>query len=241
MEALRLEKAFPVLNHLLGPDLSDAEELWENQSELLAKHTLLLPQGQAFLNSRMHDSHVVSAKCQGANLILTLNDFSTSSFCSAALKLQGKPHFEKQFDPKRNAFPVSFKFEGLSLCDLCRISKNGKLLPVSLRHHLLDLDEFLYDEIRLISDEQIDIGILFWSKRRIKEDYYLVLRIVSKRLIISHDLAESFAGFLGKSLAPLFELYMRDRLESGRVFSWSCARDFLKAHTEKPDMMNKSE
>ena len=169
---------------------------------------MFIPKVGRYFGSRLHDSWVMSISYTGDSLTLCLNEFYSHVFCDALVELTNIkiPH-------ERRQCPVSFTFENVRSCSLCRINKNDKVMPINKKKYLPKLTEYLWDEIHEISSQRIKMGIGFWADLPGRQRNNLILEIDAERLVIKEEQRDAVLTMFGEEYISLFDSYWQE-LES---------------------------
>ncbi len=139
-------------------DIRESERIAEEYKDFIGKSKQHLKLVERYFNSRLHDSWVIGIEVEKLNIRIMLNDFMAHCFSDAledTLKL-GTKHRDRKF-------PVELIIEGVKYWNLFGLNRNGKMLPLSKDRYLKTLHEFLYDELKIISEEEVFGGLLFSS------------------------------------------------------------------------------
>ncbi len=221
---------FPLLDSLICTpgnnweyDEVQVKQLSDDYKELIENRKNILPQGHAYLNSRLHDSWVESAEQNENGITILLKDFQSHCFSDAICDehKENVPH-------KKRVFPIGLHFSEIQSYSISRINKNNKIIPLSRKRYLSKFSEFLFDEALLIEPGNIDIGILFLSDcHAFSNKSTLLLHIRSKNLNFTNNQREAFQKMFPEKYHYLFDAFWKKRIE-GKPFDYSESIKFIK-------------
>jgi len=199
---------------------------WKRRDELLEESKSFLHRGHANLNSRLHDSWVQGASFEQGILTLALNDFSTH--CLADILVDS---FNLSIPHEGLVFPIELNFFGprVQAPFLYRINKNGNLIPINFTKFGLLLDSFLYDEIVDLTEGELEIGILFDLKLRLRHSPYIptcLMWLKAERMEIVEHQREAFTNLFSEKFLDVFDRFWEQR-SVGKVFDCSNVGQFI--------------
>ena len=195
---------------------------WKNTDKRLGELSGILPLGRTYLNSAMHDSWVISYSKTSTAISISLNDFQSHCFCHAFAARIGVSNGYGASD-----CTVAFCFSGVHRLAVCHVNRNGKLLPLHTDRFLPLLETWLADDPSLLSPNRIRLGILFWTKRKVKKSNELFLELEAEQLDFREHQREVFLRLFGEEHLKWFDLYMETRQKMEWYFDYSGSIEFL--------------
>ena len=220
-----LAKKYPLIHKFNNYAWDDDEDCssWERVDKLLLEHSEFLPEGRVYLNSTMHDSWVISYEKTRNDFVITLNDFQSHCFCEAFADLKGTPICHEDV-----VVPVEMVFTQIRRLAVSHVNRNGKLLPINTDRFLPFFKELLIDHVCMLTPDSIQLGMLFWIERKVKNTRTLILEIEAKHLNFHEHQRASFIQLLGEEYVKWFDLHMEARRKKEWGFDYSSSIQFLK-------------
>jgi|SRR5690554_750990 len=198
----------------LADDFIDLEEPIFDQDEysiFLDKNSDRLGLFKKYLICKLHDSWIMDVKQEFDKLTISLNDFSTFVFADTLIN-----KFNLLIDADNISFPLILELEGNLKVEYNTVEDDGNLLQVNPTK----IDEYLYEQVKQIDSEKIEIVFHFW-KSNIKEDRpgeRIIVIVSAQKLTITENQDNAWKKIFGNKFDELYE-YFKQQFDSNRYVS----------------------
>ena len=202
------KEKYPLLT--LDDSMMDVEEsyarrveLWERQKTLRVLASNYVPNIDMFLGCNFHDSIVHSIRMEGDSLYICVEDYISQGCFKAVNGLLNLGIPEKTIQ-----CPVVIKLDELRNLKLYKYSDDESIdyLPVT-PEVLLQINEYIYDEIADITPDNLSIGFELFTK----ENYSIFLDIDAQKISFAEDLRLTFIGIFGEKNLDLYDAFWHER------------------------------
>ncbi len=200
------------------------EELRESHLAFVASKNEIVNNISNYFGGFLHDSWVTKICHENNGLSIFLNDFSAHCFTDAICE-----KFKVNIPHKKRILPVELKFSQIKHISISWINNNSKILSLKKERFISKISEYLFDEIKILEKDRIELGMLFWSGLNGNKSTVL-LQIECKNLEILESQRQAFEKLFQGEYLYLFDKYWEQR-EKGSVFCYSTSLQLLEEKT----------
>ena len=125
----------------------------DEYSKFLSQNSDRLGTFKKYLICKLHDSWVIDFEIASDKLTISLNDFCTHVFSDAIIEKN-----KIEIDHDKLVFPVVLELKGSMTAEFNKVDEDGLLHKIDK----LPLDEYLYEQVTRVDDNQIEIVFQFW-------------------------------------------------------------------------------
>ena len=198
----------------LADDFLDLEEPIFDQdkySVFLDKNADRLGLFKKYLICKLHDSWVIDVKQELDKLTISLSDFSTYVFADTLIDKYNLP-----INSDYISFPLILEFEGNLKVEYNTVEDKGNLIQINPTK----IDEYLYEQVKQIDNEKIEIVFHFW-KSNVKKDRpgeRIVIIASAQKLIVTEQQDSAWNEIFGNKYDEYYE-YFKKQFDSERYVS----------------------
>jgi hypothetical protein len=187
----------------------------DEYSNILNQNSAKLGVFMKYLICKLHDSLVIELTQNLDNLKIKLNDFATHVFADAIVE-------KKKINiPHDNlVFPLTIELKG-NLAFTCNtVDDRGFLREIGI----IDVDEYLYEQVIKIENDNIEIAFQFWKSalEGEKSGKDIVLIVSARELIITEKQAQAWNEIFGNEYDEYYEHF------KGQFYNVSGHTEWLK-------------
>jgi hypothetical protein len=164
-----------------------------------------------YLICKLHDSRVIDVIEDIDKFRITLNDFSTYVFAETIIE-----RYKLPIDSDHILFPLTIEFEGNLIVEYDKVDDDGILIQINL----IELDEYLYEQVTHIDKEKIEIVFHFW-KSNLKDNKpgeRIIVIASAKDLCLTENQDQAWAEVFGDRFDDLYR-YFKEQFDSDRYVS----------------------
>ena len=198
----------------LADDFVDLDEPIFNSdtySAFLEKNAKRLGTFKKYLISKLHDSWVIDVIENIDKFSLILNDYSTYVFADKIIERYNLP-----IDSDNIAFPLTIELTGKIKVEFNKVDEDGNLIQINQTQ----LNEYLYEQVTHIDNEQIEIVFHFW-KSNLKDDKpgeRIIVIVSANNLTLTENQDQSWIEIFGDKFDGLYR-YFKEQFDSDRYVS----------------------
>ncbi len=227
------KKKYPVLDSQIyfkgnkhGKNYTDdqREKLSESYLAFVASKNEIVNNISNYFGGVLHDSWVTKVCHENNSLSISLNDFSAHCFSDAICE-----NFKVNIPHKKRILPVEIKFSRINNISISWVNNNSKILNLKKERFIPKLSEYLFDEIKILERNRIELGMLFWSGLSGNKSTVL-LQVECKKLEIIESQRQAFKVLFQGEYLNLFDKYWKQR-ERGNVFCYSTSLQLINEKT----------
>lgn len=206
-------------NWNIEEDVKESERLWDTYQKFIQSKSVIIPKINIYLGSKLHDSWVLNVSNTDKKIDITLNDFSAHCFTDALCN-----SFKLNVPHKRRKLVINISLENIFEWNLSHLNRIGKILPVSRSRYLPTIHEYLYDELKIVDENNISGAILFTSD---SFKNTLLLEFSTKCIKIDEKQEQSFRDLFKEEMMDYWKYY-REKKYQGEYFDYSSSIEKLK-------------
>lgn len=220
----------------LADDFVDLDEPIFNSdtySAFLENNATRLGTFKKYLIGKLHDSWVIDVNENIEKFSLTLNDYSTHVFADKIIERYNLP-----IDSDNIAFPLTIELTGNLKVEFNKVDEDGNLIQIKQAQ----LDEYVYEQVTHIDNEQIEIVFHFW-KSNLKDDKpgeRIIVTVSANILTLTENQYQSWTEIFGNKFDKLYR-YFEEQFDSGRYISDQNECEKLIDEFEQNKLMNERE
>jgi len=199
----------------LADDFVDLDEPIFNTdtySDFLENNANRLGGFKKYLICKLNDSWVIEVYKDSDKFSLMLNEYSTYVFAEKIIERYNLP-----IDSSKIAFPFTIELTGNLKVEFNMVDEDGNLIQINKTTHL---DEYLYEQVTRIDNEQIEIVFHFW-KSNLKDDKpgeRIIVIVSANNLSLTENQYQSWKEIFGDKFHEIYQYY-KEQFDSDRYVS----------------------
>jgi hypothetical protein len=163
-----------------------------------------------YLICKLHDSLIIETETTDTKFSIVLNDISTYVFADTIIERNNLT-----IDTDNISFPIKIDFTTIEKAKYFKVDGNGNMTEIVP----FKLDEYLYEQIVSIDNDQIEIVFEFWKSFKGKQpDERFIIALTTTEIQITEKMYTAWQEVFGSRFDNYFQ-YFRKHFVSDRNVS----------------------